>query len=451
MTYEMALAYLAGLSESRIRPGLERIEKVLSFFGSPQLKFPHVLIGGTNGKGSVVTMMGSVLERTGLRVGRFTSPHLHRFEERIVVDGAPLPPDRLQYLVSVVRASNADLSYFEFATTMALLHFASVPVEIALLEVGLGGRWDATNATDPLLSVITSIAVDHERWLGDTIEKIAAEKAMIMRRSRPVVINGAEKTALKVLLDYSDSLNSHVILGGRDFSAQYEDSARTMRYTGSNWEMNGLRLGLRGRFQVENAATSLAALECLARLGFPVNRTAVAQGLAAARWPGRFEELGVAPKIIVDSAHNRAAARALVQSLDPGQDVVWLFSALEDKDLEGMTAEMLPLGQRFVLVPLDHPRACGLDEMVRRMPDGAEVMKTLSVGEGLRKAATEAGKDGAVVAAGSVFLASAVIEEVRGQIQDSGSRIQEAGSQETNTRNAKRETRNPKPGARRCD
>jgi dihydrofolate synthase/folylpolyglutamate synthase len=413
MTYETAVAYLAGLNESRVRPGLERIEKALSFFGSPHLKYPHVLIGGTNGKGSVVAMMGAVLKRAGLRTGRYTSPHLHRFEERIAVDDDPLRPGELVDLVDTVRASGIEMSYFELATTMALLHFAAIPVDIALLEVGLGGRWDATNATDPLLSVITSIGLDHGEWLGGSISRIAAEKVMILRPGRPAVVNGVPKEALAVVLERADSIDSRVILGERDFSARWEDPAGTLSYTGYSWDMSGLILGLGGRFQAENAATSLAALECLDRNGFTVSGTAVAQGLADASWPGRFEDLGGEPKVIVDSAHNRAAARALVQSLTPGRNVVWLFSVLGDKDLEGMAEEMLRLGRRFFLVPLDHPRASTLDEMKSRMPDGAQVMELPSVGEGLKEAVSAAGKEGTVVAAGSVFLAAAVLKEVR--------------------------------------
>lgn len=425
MTYETAVAYLAGLNESRIRPGLERIEKALSFFGSPHLKFPHVLIGGTNGKGSVVAMTGSVLEEAGLRVGRYTSPHLKRFEERIVVDGEPLPSDLLEDLVNVVRASGLELSYFELATTMALVYFEKMSVDIGLLEVGLGGRWDATNGTDPCLSVLTGIGVDHAGWLGDSVGKIAGEKAMIMRRNRPVVINGAGPEALEVLLDHSSTLHCPVFLGGRDFFSRWEDQDKTMHFKGSLWDLGGLEIGLKGCFQKENAATSLAALECLARMDFPVREDAVIRGLAAARWPGRFHDLEGDPKIIVDSAHNRSAAEALVQSLGTGRDVVWLFSALGDKDIEGIAEELVSSGKRFVLVPLDHPRACSVDDLEKSMPDNAEVKKSKSIKEGLRKAVNMAGKGGTVVAAGSIFLAGAVLEEMRGR--DQGVRSQEPG------------------------
>lgn len=416
MTLPPALAYLAGLKESRIRPGLERIEKALVSLGSPHQKYPHVVVGGTNGKGSVVSLMGSVLEAAGFSVGRFTSPHLSRFEERIVIDGTLVSESELQDLVDTVRGARVGLSYFEFATAMALMHFARRPVDIALLEVGLGGRWDATNATDPMISVITSVAVDHADWLGTTVEKIALEKAMIMRRDRPLVINGVGTAALEIILREADSCGSIPVIGGKDFSADREDRGGTVRFDGRRWNFSGISLGLPGSFQVENAATSLAALETLDERGFPVTVSAVEEGMAAARWPGRFQDLGGTPGILVDSAHNRAAARSLVWSLDETRDVVWLFSALDDKDLEGMAVEMLKAGDRFVLVPLAHPRACSLEEMKRRMPGGARTTSAPTVAEGLKEAASQAGEEGTVVAAGSVFLAARVLEEMKNPV-----------------------------------
>jgi len=421
MTFATALAYLAGLNESRIRPGLERMERALVSLGSPHLNFPHVVIGGTNGKGSVVSLMASVLGAAGFTVGRYTSPHLSRFEERIVTGKTPVSSVELQDLVDTVKASHVELSYFEFATAMALVHFGRRPVDIALLEVGLGGRWDATNATDPMISIITSVAMDHADWLGESIEKIAAEKSMIMRPNRPLVVNGAGPAALETILGEVHSSGSVPVLNGRDFSAGWESPGGTMWFKGRRWNLSGLTLGLPGSFQIENAGTSLAALECLDERGFPVSGSAVAGGMAAARWPGRFQDLGGTPRILVDSAHNRAAVRSLVRSLDKVQNVVWLFSALKDKDLEGMAAEMLQAGKRFVLVPLAHPRACSLEEMKKRMPGGAQITAVGTVAEGLKKAVSQAGATEIAVAAGSVCLAGRVLEEM-------GNREPQAGS-----------------------
>ncbi|UCG38698.1 MAG: bifunctional folylpolyglutamate synthase/dihydrofolate synthase [bacterium] len=414
MTYELALAYLAGLNESRIRPGLERISAVLSRLGSPHLDYPHIIVGGTNGKGSVVALMGAVLDAAGYRAGRFTSPHLERFEERIVVAGREAAPAEVADLGSAVRRTGVDLSYFEFATAMALLHFSRSGARVALLEVGLGGRWDATNATEPILSVITGISLDHQSWLGESIREIATEKGMIMRRERPVVIGCDDEDALQVLLSMAGSAGAKVLLRGRDFRARWEGQGDTLQFEGRRWSMSGLRLGLPGRFQIGNAAVALAALEVLDTEGFPVDGRHVAEGLEGARWRGRFHLFGGSPAIIVDAAHNREAARALVGSIPEGASVVWVLSALGDKDLGGMATEMLRVGSRFVLVPLDHPRAMTTGELRSRMPPEALVTLSGSLPEGIEEARRQAGEKGLVVVAGSVFLAAKALGTLEG-------------------------------------
>jgi len=405
-----ALAYLAGLKESRIRPGLERIQRALDALGSPHLNFPHLIVGGTNGKGSVVALAGSVLETAGFSVGCFTSPHLHGFEERIVINREPVNPEELQDLVETVKACGVELSYFEFATAMALVHFSRHHVDIALLEVGLGGRWDATNATDPMISVITSVELDHKEWLGENIEKIGVEKAMILRPGRPLIVNGAGPAALEAILATAQSFNAIPLIGGRDFSCGWEPSGRTMWFKGRRWDLSVISPGLPGLFQMENTATALATLECLAEKGFSMDSGVVIRGIAGARWPGRFHDLGGSPKIIVDAAHNPAAVRWLIRSLGE-KKIVWLFSAFSDKDIEVMTEAMAAAGKDFVLVPMDHPRACPLEEMKKRMKSGSRVTTAATVAEGLKLASSLAGPEGTVVAAGSIHLAAKVLKE----------------------------------------
>jgi len=407
-----ALDYLDGLQESRIRPGLERIEKALACLGSPHLGFPHIIVGGTNGKGSVVAFLGRVLGAAGFSVGCFTSPHLHRFEERIVVDHDPVDSGTLENLVEEVRGTGIELSYFEFATALALLHFNRKAVDIAVLEVGLGGRWDATNATDPIVSVITSVSLDHTEWLGADVSGIAVEKAMILRPGRPLIVNGVGAAALEAILSTARSFNAIPVLGGHDFSAGWEDPGRSMWFRGKRWSLSGLSPGLPGMFQMENAATALAALECLEERGFNLDPAAIAGGISEAVWPGRFQDLGGAPDILVDAAHNRAAMDALIRSLQGRKRIVWLFSALVDKDIEGMGAAMLEAGKDFVLVPLDNPRACPLGDLERRIPRGARAVAALTLAEGLKTARSLAGPDGTVVVAGSIYLAGEVLRIV---------------------------------------
>jgi len=412
MTYKLALSYLASLDESRIKPGLERIREALSALGSPHRSFPHVLVGGTNGKGSVVAFMGTALSVAGFRTGLFTSPHLSRFEERIAVGSRNLAGDDLPGLVRDVKKTGVPMTYFEFTTAMALLHFARQEVDLAVLEVGVGGAWDATNATDPILSIITSVDLDHRQWLGETVEEVAAEKAGILRGQRPLVVGPMGPAAQRVLLMEADAAGAEVLLFGRDFNGCREAAADTMRYTGPSWNVSGFVPGLRGEFQIENAACALAGLETLSARGFRITPEQATRGVRSTRWAGRLEVFDGLPRIIVDAAHNPAGIRALTASLLTCDNVVWLFSALADKDLGGMTMEMVRISNRFVLVPLDHPRGRSVADMESQMPDGAEIRKVSSVQQGLLEARRLAGPSGCVVTAGSVFLAGAVLQEL---------------------------------------
>lgn len=413
MTYALALSYLASLNESRIKPGLERIREVLPMLGNPHFNYPQVLVGGTNGKGSVVAFMGSVLAGTPLRTGLFTSPHLHRFEERIVVDQEPVDPDSLTNLVETVKSAGVGLTYFEFGTAAALLHFAQRDVGLAILEVGIGGRWDATNVTDPVVSVITSVDFDHQNWLGRSLEEIALEKAGILRSGRPAVIGPMEPAARDVILRQADAVGAQVFLHGRDYFCERQAGDGSMRYEGRAWRFEGIVPGMKGLFQVDNAGCAISALECLAASGYPIQREDVVPGIESARWPGRFQTIGSAPPVIVDSAHNRAGIKALIGSLDDPKEVVWLFSALADKDVPAMAGEMASFSDRFVLAPLQHPRALALGELEKAMPAGADVKAAASVARGIEASRQLAGSSGCVVAAGSVVLAGEVIRIFR--------------------------------------
>jgi len=422
MTYELALSYLAGLNESRIKPGLERIRMALFALGSPQLKFPHLLVGGTNGKGSVVAFMGAALSGAGYRIGLFTSPHLHRFEERIVIDRNAVARDEVPGLVQAVKDVEVEMTYFEFITVMALVYFARKSVDLAILEAGLGGRWDATNASDPMLSVITSVDLDHQDWLGHTLEEIAWEKSGIMRYGKPVVVGPLAAAAREVVLERAEAVGARAIEFGKNFSADRDITGSTLQFESTKWNIKGLVPGLKGLFQFNNAACALAALEVLAASGFEISEEKAIRGVRSAKWPGRFQEVEGSPLIIVDAAHNKAAIRALVASLDEVKQVVWLFSALSDKDLRAMAGEMTLLGNRFVLVPLDHRRGRTVRELEEEMPEGADITKVSNVTQGIEAARRLAGEKGCIVVAGSVILAGEVLRELG--IQNPESRSQ---------------------------
>jgi dihydrofolate synthase/folylpolyglutamate synthase len=426
MTYELALSYLASLNESRIKPGLERIREILSALESPHLTFPHILVGGTNGKGSVVSFLGSALSGAGYRTGLFTSPHLHRFEERIAIGNQSVTKDELPDLVQTVKDAGVEVTYFEFATAMALLYFARQKIDLAILEAGLGGSWDATNATEPVLSVITSVDLDHQKWLGHALEEVAREKSGIMRKERPVVVGPLGSAARQVVLQQAEAVGARVVLFGREFSVQRDADGSGLQFDGMKWSIKGLFPGLKGTFQADNAACALAVLETLSVSDFEISEDEAVRGIESTSWPGRFQEVEGSPPIVVDAAHNPAAVRALTASLEKNKPVVWLFSVLSDKDLGGMTGEMIPISNRFVLVPLDHPRGRTVRELEKGMPEGSDIISVSNVKQGIEEARKLAGEKGCVVVAGSVVLAGEVLRELG--IQNPESRIQEPGN-----------------------
>jgi dihydrofolate synthase/folylpolyglutamate synthase len=428
MTCEQALAYLAGLNESRIKPGLERIGQALRSLDAPHLKFPHLLIGGTNGKGSVASFLASALGKAGYHTGLYTSPHLQNFEERILVDGKSVTQEDLCLLVNAVKSTGIDMTFFEFATVMALLFFERQCVDVGVLEVGLGGKWDATNATDPLLSVITNVGIDHREWLGESHAEIALEKSGIMRSGRPVVLGPMPEVPRDILLKKAEETGARAVLYGRDYSAQRQGDGNSLHYVGMRWNIRGLAPGPGGQFQTGNAACALAALELLNGSGFRIDKKDAISGIELARWPGRFQLLEGSPPFIVDSAHNPAAVRALVQSLDRREGVVWLFSALSGKDVSEMARELSRLANRFVIVPLDHPKGRTVRDLEGHMPEGADIKSVSTVKDGVVLARKMAGERGCVVVAGSVVLAGEVLKELGVMVTGSGIRNPESRS-----------------------
>ncbi len=409
MTYQEAANYLSGLTETRIKPGLERIIRALNILGNPNSEYPQIIIGGTNGKGSTAAFMGSVLDAAGYRAGLFTSPHLYRFEERIRVGNQLLPSEDLPYLVADIRKTGVDLSYFEFTTAMALLHFSRAGVDLALLEVGLGGRWDATNAVDPVLSIVTGVAMDHSDWLGDTLEQVALEKVQILRPGRPAILGRIPQEVKEVVFDEAALIGAQVYLLGRDF--RLGPAGGKLVYSGLSRSMEGLDLGLKGFFQLSNAACAIAALESLEKTGINIPSDAVHKGLAEVRWPGRYHVVQESPRLIVDSAHNPDAVAALINALEgTGGPLVWLFSALKDKDTRGMAELIDGAGGAIYLVELDHPRAASVIDLREIFTGtGLKIFGEQSVSSGLERALSKAGRKGTVVVAGSVFLAGSVL------------------------------------------
>ena len=375
-------ALLAPRLEQRIIPGLERIRGALSSLGHPERRFRSAIVLGTNGKGSTAALLNSVLGAHDLRVGLTTSPHLRQVEERIVVAGEPIASVRLIELLDQLHAF-PDLSYFETLTAAALLEFAARRVDIAVVEAGLGGRWDASRAADPVVALLTNVGTDHLSWLGPTRAHVAAEKAAALSGLEAIVATWDAEVE-PVIRAHADPATPLSLAS--QWASVSQDRGRGTGNRGQGTEerpgtpvkfvVGEIRgeavLPLAGRHQLANLTLALAGFAALAKHGLaPVPRTeAVAAGIAATRWPGRLDwRLWNGRRLLLDGAHNREAVAVLAAALD-GLVGPWhlLFSCLDDKPLDAMAALLRPLVASVTVVPVASPRAMAVDRLAAAFP-----------------------------------------------------------------------------------
>ena len=383
--YERALAVPY---EAR-RFKLERMRELLDRLGRPDAALPVVHVAGTKGKGSTAALIAGALSEAGYRTGVFSSPHLDRVEERMAVDGHACHESRLVELVARVRKvvermdrraqAAGGPTYFEITTAMAFCHFASCHVDVAVLEVGLGGRLDSTNVCHPEVSIITSISYDHTQQLGDTLAKIAAEKAGIIKPGVPVVCGAVDDEARAVIEARSRACAAPLWLLGRDFHAVYRPprgleigpcpATVDVRVERSSPSYDGLKLHLLGRHQATNAAVAVAALEVLRRRGWAIDPLFVGRGFAKVRCPARIEVACRQPTIVFDAAHNVASVEALLETLGESfsaRQRTLVFAAGQDKDVATMLARLWPRFDRIVLTRYrTNPRGLPIDELKR--------------------------------------------------------------------------------------
>lgn len=405
--YRELISRIYALGRFGMTPGLERIRPLLRNLGYPQDAFRSVHVAGTNGKGSTASFLAAILQVAGQQVGLFTSPHLVSFTERFRVNGSDIAEDNLAMLAErVLSAAEPQTTFFEVATALACLHFAESGVDLAVLEVGMGGRFDATNAVDGELAVITPISLDHCAYLGDTLAAIAGEKAGIIRRGRPVVAAAQGPEARQVLVDSCRDLGAPLYGEGLDFSAVWDGDS--LAYRGLNTIVTGLKPGIGGRFQATNAALALAAAEVLATAaGIPITPEALRTGIAAARWPGRMELFPGPPRLLLDGAHNPAGALALAQELAqlPHGRLILVVGVMGDKDAAGILAPLLPLAAELIAVSPLVDRALAAAEMAAQVEAaGYHCRVGGTVAAGIDLAATLAEGDDLVVVCGSLFV-----------------------------------------------
>ncbi|HEX6240197.1 MAG TPA: folylpolyglutamate synthase/dihydrofolate synthase family protein [Polyangiales bacterium] len=411
MRYAVAIRYLYALEPRGMVLGLGPMRRALSLRGHPERAAAVIHVAGTNGKGSVSAMLASALRAAGLRVGLFTSPHLHRLVERFQIDGRPMAERELGRRVAELRAflerpKTPQLTFFELCTLLAFEWFRDQRCDVVVLEVGIGGRLDCTNVVAPRVSVITSVALDHQDKLGRTLTQIAHEKAGIIKPGVPVISAVRGAAAASVIARRAARLRAPLRSIDRDFAAERGDAGSQFIRCGD--ETFRVRLQLRGDYQSDNVACATAALIALREQGFPLPDQAITRGLNRTRWPGRLELLPGAPALLCDAAHNPAACRELVRYLDQLEGDytrrVLLFGVLRDKDYARMLGQLLPGFDAAVFVTPASARALPAEELARRF--GGEACGTLE--QGLRRAQKRAGKRGLLVAAGSIFVMSSV-------------------------------------------
>jgi dihydrofolate synthase/folylpolyglutamate synthase len=420
VTYAEAVARIQALrggEHAGMRQGLERIEGLLDALGRPEQRYRLVQVGGTNGKGSVSAMLAAILKSAGLRVGLYTSPHLVSFRERIRVNGEPIPEDGVVDGVDALGTlvARVDATMFEATTALALDHFAREAVDIAVLEVGLGGRLDATTVGIPEVAVISRIDLDHQAVLGHTLAAIAGEKAAIIRGG--IAVSAAQAPeAERVIVTRAAAVGVPLLLEGRDLSVSVErrdPDGQRLTCAGPGWSLAGVELGMPGSFQPSNA---LLAVTAARELG--VGESAIRDGLARASWPGRFQIFRRASGVVVgDGAHNPAGARALAASLRDvfGEaPVTFVLGILADKDAAGIVGALAPLAERFVLVAPSSPRATAPAALRAVVP---AAVRSVEIAGSPAEALEQAGRAATtpiVCVAGSLFLIGDVLRYLTG-------------------------------------
>jgi dihydrofolate synthase / folylpolyglutamate synthase len=364
-TYQQSLDYLYGLEKFGMIFNLTQVERILNAIGDPHKEIQTIHIGGTNGKGSTAAMMSSILQKEGYRVGLYTSPHLIRFTERIKVNGKEIEEEEVAALAGWMRkeieASGIlpPFTFFDFTTAMALHYFKQKLVDLAILEVGLGGRLDSTNVVDPLIAIITNIAKDHEEYLGKSILKIAQEKAGIIKKGRPLITAATQPLVLRLFSKVCQGKESPYFRVGKEFRyVRAEDG--DFDYEGLNRKLWGIHLNLKGFHQVINATTALGAMEVLEDLGYRVSTHAMIDGLKEVDWPGRLEMVSSSPRVILDGAHNPAGALVLKESLEKEfqyQNLILLIGIMKDKDIPSMLHLLAPLAHHIIFTKPHTDRA----------------------------------------------------------------------------------------------
>lgn len=416
MDYQQAVDYIESPALPRGRYGLERLKQALELLGNPQHKVRFVHVAGTNGKGSCAAMLASVLKEAGYRTGLYISPHLRRYNERMQVDGVDILDDDLiraaQRVKEVCEQLGGTPIVFEVLTLMALWYFAERRCDFVVLEVGIGGKLDATNCIPaPAAALIAQLGFDHTETLGSTIEEIAAQKGGIAKPGSQLVMAEQEPAALRVVEQLCREQGCGFTVADPERLQVLSTSPEGQRLRDRTY--GELLLPLAGSHQVKNAANVLTVVEVLKGEGFAIPDRAVRQGIERTVWPARFERLSRSPDFILDGGHNPQCVQAAVQALQdyyPGKKVVFLTGMMKDKDSAAMLAKMAEVAKAFVCLHADSDRAFGAQELAREIENtlGLAAYPAASAQEGCALAQRLAGEQGVVCALGSLYLAGEI-------------------------------------------
>lgn len=432
MQYTEAMKYLQDLTKFGMNFGLGRITELLRRLDNPHRRLRIIHIGGTNGKGSTTAIIASILKSAGYRVGTFTSPHLHSYTERYRINGEEIEPERVAQLITVLRPHLEGMveegfehpTEFEVSTAIAFYYFLEEKVDYLVLEVGLGGAIDSTNVVNPLVSVITNVAMDHMDYLGNSISEISKVKAGIIKPGVPVVTAAAKAEVLEIIQETCREKGCPLWQVGKDVTWSYGDHSlrgQFFNYQGISWQLSELWLPMIGRHQVLNAATALTVLEVLSQKWIQLGVGAVKEGLKNTIWPARLELIGNNPSVLIDGAHNYDGARSLRQALDeyfPDRKIIMVLGMLGDKERARVISELVPRARYVVITKPNSPRAGDWMQMAEEARRYVPLVDTVENIEAAVLKGLEVAREGEMVCVtGSLYMVAEAREVILKKLQ----------------------------------
>jgi dihydrofolate synthase/folylpolyglutamate synthase len=408
--YTNCLSAMYGLRRFGIKMGLDTIRKILAELGNPQDQYGSIHVAGTNGKGSIASGIASILKTAGYRTGLYTSPHLETFNERISINGKHISNARVvaaYEAVKNVHHGSREPTFFEFATAMALYDFGQEGVDWAVIETGMGGRLDATNIVKPAVSIISNLSLEHQDYLGNTLAQIAGEKGGIIKPGVPVVTGVRQPGALSVLNDIAASKSAPVFRLGKDFRVRRK-SGNLFTFFGIQNRWPNMKTSLMGRHQVDNAAISLTACELLNRGEVTISEEDCRKGLSDLSWPGRLEIVCKAPRIILDGAHNLAAAQNLATFLAQETDqrpITMVIGILDDKPYKAMLSALIPVAQKVIFTQPKIERGLTPETLYAEARQyGKEMIVLPDVDQAVQQAVSQTAPQDVICIAGSLYV-----------------------------------------------